>query len=148
MNDHRLRIATAALSTVPEVYRTVTAEAIAVVENGHAIERGMHIGWTWSEDPARGPYLAFLSEHRMCGMAADCFFADGSAEHIPVPASGRVIDPDPEVDAERERAFYERNRVAYERLRRCGLLPPTGMNAGSQDVNEFLASGGMADTSR
>ena len=140
MNPDKLRCAAAALRTVPADYLAVTAEEVAAVDNGHSFQRGMHIGWAWAED-RRGWLLDFLSEHRMAGMSAERFHADGTSEHLETPASMHQVTGDAARDAEIERRFFERNRAAYEWLRARGLLPPEGANLGSQDINEFLLKG-------
>ena len=141
MNPDKLRCAAAALRTVPEDYLAVTAEVVAAVDNGHSFHRGMHIGWAWAED-RRGWLLDFLSDHRMAGMSAERFCADGTSEHLETPASMHQVTGDAAKDAEIERRFFERNRAAYEWLRARGLMPPEGANLGSQDINEFLLKGG------
>jgi hypothetical protein len=144
MDPDKRRCAEAALRTVPAEYVAVTSEAVAAVDNGHSFHRGMHIGWAWGED-RRGLFLDFLSEHRMAGMSAERFYADGNSEHLETPASMHQVTGDPAQDAELERRFFERNQAAYERLRARGLLPPEGANLGSQDINEFLLKGGAVE---
>jgi hypothetical protein len=145
MDPDKLRCAEAALRTVPAEYVAVTSEAVAAVDNGHSFHRGMHVGWAWAED-RRGWLLDFLSEHRMAGMSAERFHADGTSEHLETPASMHQVTGDAAKDAEIERRFFERNRAAYEWLRARGLLPPEGANFGSQDINEFLLKGGPDET--
>jgi uracil-DNA glycosylase len=41
-----------------------------------------------------------------------------------------------------EREFLKSNRAAYADLRDRGLLPPEGETVGSQDINEYLLTGG------
>ena len=144
MNPDRLRCAEAALRTVPEDSLAVTPEAVVVVDNGHSFHRGMQVGWAWAED-RRGCFLDFLSEHRMAGMSAQRFYADGTSEHLETPASMHQVTGDAAKDAEIERHFFERNRASYEWLRARGLLPPEGANVGSQDINEFLLKGAADD---
>ncbi|MEP9382901.1 hypothetical protein [Nocardioides sp. KR10-350] len=144
MNSDRLRCAEAALRTVPEDYVAVTPDAVALVDNGHSFHRGMHIGWAWAED-RRGWFLDFLSEHRMAGMSAERFHADGTSERLETPASMYQVTGDPARDAEAERRLYQQNRAAYEWLRARGLLPPQGANVGSQDINEVLLKGGVVE---
>ena len=127
---------------MPEDYRTVDAADVAGLERGHSFYRGMHIGWAWGVDERGRSYLDFLSEHRHPGMAAARYFADGRNEPIAVPASGRTVSSDPAEDAKLEQEFLERNRAAYEELRDRGLLPPQGANLVSQDINEYLLTGG------
>ena len=146
MNPDKLRCAEAALRTVPGEYLAVTPEIVAAVDNGHSFHRGMHVGWAWADD-GRGWFLDFLSEHRMAGMSAQRFHADGTSEHLETPASMHQVTGDAAKDAEIERRFYERNRAAYEWLRARGLLPPEGANLGSQDINEFLLKGGADEPS-
>lgn len=143
MNSDRLRCAEAALRHVPEDYRTIGAGDLVAQENGHHFHRGMHIGWVWG-DNGRGGFLDLLSEHRMAGMHAERYFPDGTSEAIETPAEFRAVDSDPLKDAELQRAYFERNQAAYQSLRARGLLPPAGTNVGSQDINEFLQSGGDA----
>ena len=81
-------------------------------------------------------------------MSADRFFPDGRSESLPTPGSMHQVTGDPQEDAEIEKAFFERNRAAYAWLRARGLLPPEGQNLSSQDVNEFLLSGGRARPTR
>jgi hypothetical protein len=146
MNADKLRCAEAALRTVPGDYLVVTTEVVALVDNGHSFHRGMHIGWAWAE--GRGGWiLDFLSEHRMAGMSAERFCADGTSEHLETPAEMHQVTGDPAQDAEIERRFFERNRAAYEWLRARGLLPPVGANIGSQDINEVLLQGGADEQS-
>lgn len=145
MNTDKQRCAEVALSTVPEDYRTVTADVLVAVDNGHSFHRGMHIAWTWGTDERGGVFLDFLSEHRHPGMSAARFFPNGRTESLPTPASMHQVTGDAEKDAEIEKRFFERNRAAYAWLRARGLLPPEGQNLGSQDINEFLLKGGRAD---
>ena len=142
MDGERLRCAELALGTVPEDYRTVDAADVAGLESGHSFYRGMHIGWAWGVDERGRTYLDFLSEHRHPGMAAARYFADGRTEPIAVPAEARTVSPDPAEDAKLEQEFLEQNRAAYEELRDRGLLPPQGANLVSQDINEYLLTGG------
>jgi len=142
MDDERLRCVEPALRTVPEQYRTVDAADVAGQESGHSFYRGMHIGWAWGVDARGRTYLDFLSEHRLGGMHAERYFADGQTEPIAVPAEARTVSPDPAEDANLEREFIERNRAAYTNLRDRGLLPPQGANLDSQDINEYLLTGG------
>jgi hypothetical protein len=141
MTDDRLRCAAAALSGIPDDYRSVEPADVVADQAGHSLHRGMHIGWVWGENP-NGRFLDFLSEHRMAGMRAERVFANGERETIETPAEMRLVAEDPVEDAELERQFHERNRAAYAALRERGLLPPLGFNAASQDVNEYLRSGG------
>lgn len=141
MDSQRLRCAQAALRTVPDDYLTVTAEVVAAVDNGHSFYRGMHVGWAWGEN-RRGCFLDFLSEHHMAGMSADRFYPDASTESLDTPASAHQVTGDPEKDADITKRFQEQNRAAYEWLRARGLLPPVGGNLSSQDLNEFLLTGG------
>ncbi len=141
MTPDKLRCAEAALRTVPEEYLAVTPEVVAVVDNGHSFHRGMHVGWAWAET-RRGRFLDLLSEHRMAGMSAERFHADGTSEHLETPASMHQVTGDAAKDADTERRFFERNRAAYEWLRARVLLPPEGANLGSQDIHEFLLKGG------
>ena len=142
MDGERLRCAELALRTVPEDYRTVQGADVAGLESGHSFYRGMHIGWSWGVDERGRTYLDFLSEHRHPGMAAARYFADGRNEPIAVPAEARTVSPDPAEDAKLEQKFLEQNRAAYEELRDRGLLPPQGANLVSQDINEYLLTGG------
>ncbi len=119
------------------------AADVAGQERGHGFHHGMHISWAWGDDDRGQPYLDFLSEHPHPGMHAARYFTDGRTEPIAIPASARVVSPDPVEDAEIERAFFESNRAAYEDLRDRGLLPPEGQNIGSQDINEYLLKGGL-----
>lgn len=146
MDPDRLRLAEAALRAAPSDYLAVTPEVVALVDNGRSFHRGMHIGWAWAKD-RRGCLLDFLSEHRMAGMSAERFYADGTSEHLETPASMHQVTGDAAKDAEIERRFFERNRAAYEWLRARGLLPPEGANLGSQDINEFLLKGGADEPS-
>lgn len=144
MNDERLRCAEAALRQVPPDYRTINATDVATQERGHSYHKGMHIGWAWGEEEhgRQRPYLDLLSEHRHPGMYAERYYIDGTTEPIRTPASMRAVSPDPVEDAELQRRFVEENRAAYADLRRRGLLPPAGENLVSQDINEYLLSGG------
>ena len=117
------------------------AAEVASQERGHSFHRGMHIGWAWGEDERRQPYLDFLSEHRHPGMQAVRYFTDGRTDPIATPASTRAVAPDPAEDAELERQFFENNTAVYADLRSRGLLPPEGVNVGSQDINEYLLTG-------
>lgn len=145
MDADKLRCAEAALRTVPAEYVAVTFEVVAAVDNGHSFHHGMHIGWAWGEAP-RGWFLDFLSEHRMAGMSAERFHADGTSDNLETPTSMHRVTGDPAMDADIERRFFERNRAAYEWLRARGLLPPEGGNLGSQDINEFLLKGGSTES--
>jgi len=140
-DSDRMKCVEAALQRVPEDYRAVGANDLLAQENGHGYHRGMHIGWAWGED-RRGVFLDFLSEHRMAGMQAERIYADGTAESIETPVSIHQVTGDPAKDAEIERKFFERNSASYADLRERGLLPAAGQNLVSQDVNEFLLSGG------
>lgn len=144
MDEARLRCAEAAVRQVPEDYRTIGAPEVAAQDSGHHFHHGMHMGWSWGED-GRGLFLDFLSEHRMAGMSADRFCANGVSVPIETPASMHLVTGNPEEDADIKRKFFERNTAAYEDLRARGLLPPEGHNLGSQDINEFLLKGGMAE---
>jgi hypothetical protein len=104
MNPDRLGCAEAALRTVPEEYLAVTPEVVAVVDNGHSFHRGMHVGWAWAET-RRGWFLDFLSEHRMAGLSAERFHADGTSGHLETPASMHQVTGDAAKDAEIERRF-------------------------------------------
>ena len=148
MNDQRLRCAESALRLVPEDYRTVNAADVAGQERGHSFHRGMHIGWAWGVDERGRSYLDFLSEHRHPGMQAARYFTDGGAEPIATPASARIVSPDPAEDAQLERDFVASNRAAYAELRARGLLPPQGENIFSQDINEYLLTGGSPTAGR
>lgn len=75
-------------------------------------------------------------------MYAERYFIDGTTEPIRTPASMRAVSPDPVEDAELEQRFVEENRAAYADLRMRGLLPPAGENLVSEDINEYLLSGG------
>lgn len=141
MNEERLRCAEAALRQVPEDYRKVDAAAVASHERGHSFHRGMHIGWAWGQDERGRPYLDFLSEHRHPGMHAERYLTDGTTEPIRTPGSMRATSPDPAEDAELQRRFVEANRTAYADLRERGLLPPSGENLMSQEINEYLTGG-------
>ena len=100
MNPDKLRCAEAALRTVPGEYLAVTPEIVAAVDNGHSFHRGMHVGWAWA-DAGRGWFLDFLSEHRMAGMSAQRFHADGTSEHLETPASMHQATGDAAKDAEK-----------------------------------------------
>lgn len=143
MNDKRVRCAEAALENLPRDYLLVSPQDLAAQESGHSFHKGLHIGWAWGEDKRSGRvFLDFLDEHRMSGTSASRYFADGSSESLPTPATFRQTVADPVEDAKLEAAFFERNKKAYEYLRDRGLLPPEGENLFSQDLNEFLLTGG------
>lgn len=136
LHERKMRCVEAALASVLPSYRDVAPEDVEAAANGHRFHRGMHIGWAWVTDQKLGPCLDFLSEHRMSGMCADRYFADGTTEPIPTPLEARLTSRDPIEDAELERQFFDRNRAAYAGLRDRGLLPPFGDNLVSQDINE------------
>lgn len=142
MDAERMQCAEAALATLQPGYFIVSAADLAAQEQGHSMHKGMHLGWAWGADERSGPFLDFLSEHRMAGMAADRYFPDGRVEPLPTPASGRMTVSDAVEDARLEAEFVARNKEAYEYLRDRGLLPAVGKNVPSQDINEFLLSGG------
>lgn len=142
MDDDRLACASAALSTIHEKFRAMTEAEMAAEDNGHAFRHGMHLGWVWGRDETGRVYLDFLSEHRMSGMGAERYFADGTSEAIEVPREGYRVTGDPGKDAESEQRYIEQNQRVYAELRERGLLPPAGANLPSQDINEFLRSGG------
>jgi hypothetical protein len=144
MNIDRAKCAELALRQIPDNYRDIGVRELIGVDNGHHFHRGMHLGWRWGEDQ-RGVYLDFLNEHRMGGIHAERIHANGTVEQIATPAESYFVTGNPLDDAERERKFHEHNQAAYADLRRRGLLPPPGQNLGSQDINEFLLSGGELD---
>jgi hypothetical protein len=115
-------------------------------ENGHIFEQGWHIGYVWGEENGE-EYLEVLSQHRMTDDSRVRLWASGRDERLPVPG-GPVLLPPEATDADIERVMAEsaeRNRALYRELRDRGLLPPEGGNLGAMEINEFLASGGMAD---
>jgi hypothetical protein len=142
MDDGRLRCAELAVRRVPEDYRTVEATDLAGQERGRSFHRGMYIGWAWGVDERGRIYLDFLFEHPHPGMAAERYFADGRIESIAVPAGARTTSSDPAEDAKLEQEFLERNRAAYAGLRDRGLMPEQGANLVSQDISEYLLTGG------
>ena len=75
-------------------------------------------------------------------MHAERYFADGRTEPIATPAEARTVSPDPTEDAKLEQEFIERNRARYKDLRDRGLMPPQGENLDSQDITEYLLTGG------
>ena len=140
MGQGRLKCAQKALEKISPTYRAVTAEEIVAQPNGHSFHRGMHIGWAWGEENGKW-FLDFLPEHRMMGIFALRFFSDETFDRIETPRSFVQVTGDPEQDKLAEDEFFEHNRRVYKSLRDRGLLPPLGKNFGSQDMNEFLASG-------
>ncbi|QDQ98158.1 hypothetical protein [Tomitella fengzijianii] len=145
MNEPRIACATAALAPIPEDYCAVTASEVAAQENGHSFHRALHIGWAWGVDESGREYLDLLWEHRHPGTHADRYFADGTTEGIAVPFRGYPMAEDPAENAERERWYLAENRRIYADLRGRGLLPDAGANVPSQDINEFLQTGGQVD---
>ena len=142
MKDERTRCAEAALPGDTGERWGLTVRDLLAQRNGHHFFQGWHIGWAWGVGDDGRTYLDFLSEHRMAGLGADRYFADGTAEALDTPQEFRLVGKTPEEDARLEQEYFEHNRAAYENLRRLGLLPPSGGNLTSQDVNEFLRSGG------
>ncbi len=145
MDDPRISCATAALAPIPPRYCAVTPEEVAARENGHSFHRALHIGWAWGEDETGREYLELLWEHRMTSTRAHRFYADGTTESIAVPFLGYPMAEDPVENAEREQWYLAENRRIYADLRARGLLPDPGGNVPSQDINEFLQSGGRVD---
>jgi ribA/ribD-fused uncharacterized protein len=131
-------IAAATIGRVPEMYgvRDLVGDRLAREQNGHEFHGGWHVGWAWGHD--RGTcFLDLLTEHRHPGMHAERIFADGRTEAIETPGEFRRVGDTPDEDARLERAFLDRNNAAYDSLRQRGLLPPSGANLPSQDINEY-----------
>ena len=146
VEELKLAIVTTVLASMPQrALDVVSREQLLAEDGGHAFGHGWHVGWAWGRDAARGIYLDHLWEHRMAGMSAARWWQDGERESITTPAEMRLVSPDPEEDARRERDYVEHNRRAYAELRERGLLPPAGRNLGSQDVNEYLRTRGTDD---
>ncbi len=145
MDEARIACANAALAPIPPNYCAVTPEDVAARENGHSFHRALHIGWAWGRDDTGREYLDLLWEHRHPGAHACRYFADGTTEDIAVPYGGYPMAEDPVENAEREQWYLAENRRIYADLRARGLLPDVGGNVPSQDINEFLRSGGLAD---
>lgn len=141
MNEDRWALAEVALREVPEHYRAIDAAELVARDRGHHFHHGMHLAWVWGQD-RRGVFLDFLDEHRLAGMEARRFYADGSREGIATPAEMYSVTGDPETDADTERNFLKQNQAIYSDLRDRGLLPPRGGNVGSQDINEYLHRSG------
>ena len=120
----------------------ITVRELLAQANGHHFFQGWHIGWVWGVGEDGRTFLDLLSEHRMAGMGAARYFADGTSEPRDTPQEFRLVGKTPEEDAELERAYFDHNRAAHASLRERGLLPPHGANLGSQEINEFLRSGG------
>jgi hypothetical protein len=113
---------------------------------GHIFEQDWHIGYVWGEENG-DEYLEVLSQHRMTDDSRVRLWASGRDEPLSAPG-GLVLLPPGGTDADRQSALAEsaeRNRALYEELRDRGLLPPEGGNLAAMEINEFLASGGMAD---
>ncbi|MEO8362543.1 MAG: hypothetical protein ABI672_21125, partial [Vicinamibacteria bacterium] len=66
-----------------------------VTITGHVdVDRG-----AWGVGDDGRTYLDFLSEHRMAGLGADRYFADGTAEALDTPQEFRLVGKTPEEDA-------------------------------------------------
>ena len=143
MGDERTACAEAALRTErgPRGWGISVGDLLSQ-ENGHHFFEGWHIGWKWGVDEDGRTFLDLLSEHRHPGMSASRYFSDGTSEAFDTPGEFRLMGKTPEEDAELERSYFEYNRQAYAGLRERGLLPPPSANLRSQDINEFLRSGG------
>lgn len=141
MDAERMKCAEAALGEQGGRPWGITVSEILSRENGHHFFQGWHIGWAWGVREDGRPFLDFLSEHRMAGLSAERYFADGTSDPVETPSEFRLVGDTPDEDARLEQEYFERNRAAYANLRERGLLPPSGANLGSQNVNEFLRSG-------
>lgn len=137
-----MQCAKAALATVEPGGFIVSAADLAAQEQGHRIHDGLRLGWAWGADERGRPFLDFLSEARLTGMAADRYFPDGGAEPLPTPTSTRSTVSNAVEDARLEANFVARNEEAYEFLRNRGLLPPVDENVPSQDHKEVLTFDG------
>lgn len=146
MPDDRTQCALEVLSQYGE-YWALSLSDLVGVENGHHFYRGWHVGWVWGSDDEHPCFLDILSEHRLAGMDAKRVFPDGATEPIEIPWAFRLVGQTPEEHERLAQEFFEHNRRAYADLRERGLLPAEGANIGSQDINEFLNSGGMPDRS-
>lgn len=141
MNTDRALCATNVLERSGEHW-ALTSEQLIAADNGHHFHHGWHIGWVWGRDEEHPCFLDILSEHRMAGMYAERILPDGSASAIDVPREFRLVGKTPEEDERLKAEYFEHNRRTYADLRERGLLPPPGGNIGSQDINEYLVSGG------
>lgn len=119
----------------------LTVQDLLAEENGHHFYKGWHVAWKWGADD-EAQHIDILFEHRMAGMGAKRVFSNGSEEHIETPSTMRRVGETPEEDERLELEYLEYNRRTYAALREAGLLPPLGENLMSQEINEYLTSGG------
>ena len=112
-------------------WRAATASTAVCTSGGPGV-------WT----SAAGPTLTSSPSTGTQGWRPRATSPTGATEPIAVPAEARTVSPDPAEDAKLEQEFLEQNRAAYEELRDRGLLPPQGANLVSQDINEYLLTGG------
>lgn len=112
---------------------------------GHIFKGGWHIGYRWGYEDGE-EFLEFLAQHRMTNDSHVRVFASGKSEPLEAPVEFQLIRPEASPEdqqRDRERYFRENERI-YSELRDKGLLPPTGENLASHDINEYLRSGGDA----
>lgn len=136
--DPKPSIAARAAESLPApLVAELTQERFLEVENGHLLAKGWHVGWVWGTDGAL-VFLDVLTEHRHPGSYGARFRSDGTTGSFPVPSTGRLASADPDEDARLEREFVEEQRAIVDDLRSRGLLPPSGQNQLSLEINERL----------
>ncbi|OAI40059.1 hypothetical protein AYO39_00165 [Actinobacteria bacterium SCGC AG-212-D09] len=121
-------------------------QSVAGRKGGHIFEAGWHIGYIWGEQDGE-EYLEVLAQNRMTDDAHFRIWASGRSESLPAPVSVFAYPKDatPEEIKRRSDEHAAQYSQMTEELREKGLLPPSGQNLPSLDINELLRSGKMPD---